>query len=177
MRLADLNNLAGFVTLLRLPLAVAAPFLPPAWLFAAYLFGLLTDVLDGPIARRTGTTSAAGAALDGWLDKVLHVNVGWTLAVRDVVPDWFMLCWFSRELIQGPLVPVLIHRFRTQKGEAPRTSPWGRATAILLAVAFAMAMAGVDATVPTVLSGVTGTVAGLHYAVRHLRRRETPDPG
>lgn len=170
MRFGDLANAAGFVTLLRLPLAVAMPFLVDGpWVLPAYLFALATDVADGWIARRTGTASAAGAALDGWLDKVLHVNLAWSLAVRDVVPDHWMALWFSRELIQAPLVPVLVHRFRTERGPTPRTSVWGRATAILLAVSLVLAMLDLDATIPTWATGVTGTIAGLLYAARHLR--------
>ena len=37
---------------------------PTAWLLPVYLVALLTDVLDGWVARRSGTTSAAGAVLD-----------------------------------------------------------------------------------------------------------------
>lgn len=172
MHVRDVCNAAGFVTLLRLPVAVAAPFLADGpWLLPAYAFALLTDVVDGPIARRTGTASPAGAALDGWLDKILHVNLAWSLAVADRIPDVWMLAWFSREILQAALIPVLIHRFRVERGPRPRTSLWGRATAISLAAAVVFVLLGRNATILTTLTGVLGTIAGLDYAIRHLPTR------
>lgn len=169
MRLRDLYNLAGILTGLRLLIAAIVPFFVHGpWLFWLYVFALFTDVIDGVVARRMGHASRAGAAWDGWVDKTLHVNLAWSLCVADRIPDWWMLLWFSRELIQGPLVPVLVHRFRVADGPRPRTSLVGRATSILLAIAVLMALRGFDATTPTIGVGVLGTLAGLGYARRHL---------
>lgn len=169
MQLRQLYNVAGALTFSRLLLAAAMPFVVPTpWGLWVYLFALLTDVVDGAVARRTGTASAAGAAFDGWVDKTLHVNLGWTLAVLDRMPDWWMLAWFSRELIQVVMHPVLMHNFRTGRGPAPRTSLLGRITAILLAVSTVTVLCDGDALVPTVLTGAFGTAAGLHYGWIHL---------
>ncbi len=169
MSLRHLWNLAGALTLLRLLIAAAMPFvLRAGWGLPVYLFALLTDVADGWVARRTGTASAAGAAFDGWVDKTLHVNLAWSLAVADRMPDAWMLAWFSRELIQVVMHPVLMHRFRTGEGPPPRTSMLGRITAIALAIAVVLVMLGHDATIPTVVTGVAGTAAGLHYGWIHL---------
>lgn len=169
MHLRQLANVAGALTFSRLVLAAAMPFVvPTSWALWAYLLALLTDVVDGAVARRTGTASAAGAAFDGWVDKTLHVNLGWALAVHDRMPDWWMLAWFSRELIQVAMHPVLMHNFRTGQGPAPRTSLLGRVTAVLLAVAVVTVLCGGNALVPTVLTGAFGTAAGLHYGWIHL---------
>lgn len=179
MRLADLCTAASLVTAARLGVAAAAPFWAPwpgAW--AVYLLAVGSDVLDGAIARRAGTASRAGAAFDAWVDKILHVNLGWSLAVADRIPDAWMLAWCARELIQGPLVPVLIHRFRVGNTAPNTTSRLGRATAILLAVSVLTVLLGGDATVTTWLTGLAGAGAGLGYAVRHFRPSLTEsDPG
>lgn len=171
MRFADLRTAASLVTAARLGVAAAAPFWAPwpgAW--AIYLLAVGSDVLDGAIARRTGTASRAGAAFDAWVDKILHVNLGWSLAVADRIPDAWMLAWCARELIQGPLVPVLIHRFRVGHTAPNTTSLLGRATAVLLAVSVLTVLLGGDATVTTGLTGLAGSGAGLAYAFRHFRR-------
>lgn len=169
MSLRHLWNLAGALTFLRLLLAAAMPFcLDAGWALPVYLFALLTDVVDGWVARRTGTASAAGAAFDGWVDKTLHVNLAWSMAVADLMPDEWMLAWFARELLQVVMHPVLMHRFRTGRGPAPKTSLLGRVTAVTLAVSIVLVLLGFDATVPTVLTGLAGTAAGLHYAWIHL---------
>ena len=48
---------------------------------AAFAAGVLTDVLDGPIARRTGSTTTVGAILDPLADKALVFGVLWPLAL------------------------------------------------------------------------------------------------
>ncbi len=170
-----LCNVAGALTFSRLLLAASMPFvITTPWGIWVYLLALLTDVVDGAVARRTGTASAAGAAFDGWVDKVLHVNLGWSLAVADRIPDVWMLAWFSRELIQVLLHPILMHAFRTGRGVAPRTSLLGRITAVLLALCVLTVLLGGNALVPTVLTGATGAAAGLQYAWIHLPRRPRP---
>ena len=78
------------------------------WLaLGLYLTAVTTDILDGFIARRTGTDSPAGAILDGWVDKVLHVNVVWSMVNAEYLPGWWMALLFSREILQLPLVAVL----------------------------------------------------------------------
>lgn len=169
MSLRQLCNLAGALTFLRLLLAAGMPFfLRAGWALPVYLFALLTDVVDGWVARRTGTTSAAGAAFDGWVDKTLHVNLAWSMAIADLMPDAWMLAWFSRELIQVLLHPVLMHRFRTGQGPPPRTSLLGRVTAVTLAISVCLVLLGIDAAIPTAATGVAGAAAGLLYARVHL---------
>lgn len=167
MHFADLANAASALTLLRLVLGALAPFAGGDALPWLYGFAILTDVLDGPVARRQGTASAAGATLDAWADKVLHVNLAWTLVNLDRMPALYMLAWFARELIQTLLIPVLVHRWRTGTGQ-PRTSRWGRATAIGLFLAVCSVLLGIDARPATLLTGLLGTVAGLDYARVHL---------
>lgn len=168
MRFADLASLASALTILRLVLAGILPLFSSDLLLAGYLIALATDVLDGPIARRTGRASPAGATLDAWADKALHVNLAWHLVLSGAMPAWWMLAWFSREIVQLPMIPVLIHRWRTLQGE-PETTWWGRATAIVLAVTVITVLIGYSSIWLTLLTGVLGLVTGAHYGSIHLR--------
>lgn len=176
MRLGDLVTVASAVTALRLGIGATVPLWvdSPAAL-GWYALAIGSDLADGLIARRTGTATRAGAAFDAWTDKILHVQLGWTLGIRDVVPDWFGLAWCARELVQGPLVFVLIHRFRTARAPPPRTSLLGRATSLALFVAVVLTLAGRDATAWSALTGLLGLAAGLHYAWIYLPTREGPE--
>lgn len=177
MRLTDLLNLAGALTASRLLFAAIMPFvLAGRWGLAFYLAAIATDVVDGMVARRTGTASATGAAFDGWVDKTLHVNLAWSLAVADRIPDWWMLAWFSRELVQVVMHPVLMRRFRLGEGRAPQTSLLGRITAVLLFVAVVGTLLGQDMVLVTVVTGVSGFAAGVHYGWLHLLQ-PPPRPG
>ena len=44
------------------------------------------------------------AVVDGWVDKVLHINAAWSMSLHGYIPGWWMWLWFSRELIQGAIV-------------------------------------------------------------------------
>lgn len=125
-------------------------------------------MVDGEIARRTGTATRAGAMYDGWVDKILHVNLGWSLAVADRIPDVWMLAWCAREILQAPMVFLFAHRFRTAQGPPPQTTPLGRATAFSLFASAALVLLGRDAAFPTLLTGVLGTAAALHYGWRYV---------
>lgn len=168
-RFADLWTPPSLVSFARLAVGATAPWWglgEHAW--AIYLLAVGSDVLDGALARRTGTATRGGAILDAWVDKILHVNLGWTLAVADRIPDAWMLAWCAREIVQAPSVFVLVHSFRVASAPPPSTSGLGRLTAVALALAVTLVLVGLDATVPTAVTGVAGTVAGVRYLRKYL---------
>ena len=57
-----------------------------------------TDALDGPLARRRGTT-AFGAALDPLADKILVVGALAALALQGIAPAWAVVLILARELV------------------------------------------------------------------------------
>jgi CDP-diacylglycerol--glycerol-3-phosphate 3-phosphatidyltransferase len=68
---------ADHVTGAGLVLSVAAGVLAGVgafgWSFVALLWGSAADILDGELARSTGTTSPAGAFLDSSLDRISEI--------------------------------------------------------------------------------------------------------
>ncbi len=173
--LRDLLNPAGALTLARLPLAALFPFVAdqPALAFGVYALAMLTDVVDGEVARRTGTTSHTGSLLDGFLDKVFHVNAAWALVLADAMPGWWMLCWFSRELLQIWMVPWLWSDYIRGIDRPTRSLPAGKLLAMTLAAAFAATLLrplvpALDllATGLTPLIGLGGLVIGGVYLRR-----------
>lgn len=167
MKWSDLYTLATLLTLLRLGIGALWPLFPPEWRLWLYLGALLTDVLDGAVARWQGNATWAGAALDGWVDKILHVNLAWTLAVEDVIPDHWMILWFTRELIQAPMVPLLVGPFKRHHGQLPETSGWGRAAAVGLALAVIGCLLGYPSTALSWSVAVSGAAASGIYLRRH----------
>ena len=64
--------MANIITGIRIVLSVALlifPALSPAF-FVLYVAGGLSDMIDGPVARRTGTVSGFGSRLDTFADIV-----------------------------------------------------------------------------------------------------------
>ena len=175
MRLSDLYTLASALTLGRLAIAASLPWLEPTpWLLPAYGVALLTDVLDGMVARRTGTASEAGAVLDAWCDKILHVNLALVLVVAGRFPAMWMAALFAREILQATMILPLIHRIRLRRGPLPATSALGRVSTVLVAVVLALAILGSTPTWLVAVTGAASIAAGLQYGWIHRpwRRRE-----
>lgn len=64
-----------------------------------FVIAAATDAVDGPLARRSGATTALGAALDPLADKVLVVGTLLALALRGIAPAWAVLVILGRELV------------------------------------------------------------------------------
>jgi phosphatidylglycerophosphate synthase len=145
------------VTTGRLIIAVIFPLLlhNPRLALGAYIAALLSDVLDGALARHTGTVSHTGALLDGWVDKILHINGAWAMALHGLMPGWWMWLWFTREIVQWLMFPVLLHDVRNGRVRTYTTSLAGRITAVLLAAAFILTLLGL----PTAALWVSFAVA------------------
>ncbi len=169
---SELFNLAGALTLVRLPLAVLFPLIAHDTLTAlmVYLAAVVSDALDGPVARHTGTVSQIGAFADGWLDKIFHIQAAWALYNVDLIPAWWMWLWFSREVVQGALVPWYVHRY--MRGAIPPNKPLaiGRVTAIALAGAFVLSILGLPSLAfpLTLVCGIGGLLSAFGYLRREL---------
>lgn len=59
---------------------------------AVYIFCGLTDLIDGPIARKTNSTSTLGATLDTVGDVLTYLALTKILILRKLVP-WWILSW------------------------------------------------------------------------------------
>ena len=127
-----------------------------------FLGAAATDALDGPLARRRGSTTAFGAALDPLADKILVVGTLAALAIRGIAPVWALVLILARELVAIEV--------RARAPQAVGASPDGKAKTVLQVAAIALLLATaawpaaglgsvasallVAATALTVLSGV-----------------------
>lgn len=171
----DLANAAGLLTLARAPLAlVAVPFAhQPRVLLWLYLVGVFTDILDGPVARRTGRVSQTGAYADSVLDKVFNAVFTLVLVFSGQVPALWILPWFARDFVQAGLI-VAFHRDAFDyEGFERDANLAGKATTVLLGVTIAVVLLGLPelAARLTVGVGVLGLVSAAGYGWREWRLR------
>jgi len=83
-------TVADIVTALRFPLAALFPLVrTPAWQLAIVAVAAATDMADGVLARRFGS-SRAGAILDPIADKAFMVVAFVTIARRGLL-EWYEL--------------------------------------------------------------------------------------
>lgn len=81
---------ANLLTLARMPLALGLLFTAPLSpsFFLRYTLAGITDILDGPIARRTHTASRCGARLDSLADVVFLIAALFCLLPALSLPGW-----------------------------------------------------------------------------------------
>jgi len=116
----DVYTVANIVTLLRMvlvPVFFAAMITGDNDVLAFALFATAasTDWLDGQIARRTGTVTALGKAIDPLVDRLLIAAGVLGLYVIDRLPLWVMMLLFARDIYLGigawRLEQIHHHRF------------------------------------------------------------------
>lgn len=115
------KHIANIVSLSRVAGAIALfffnnitkPFL------AIYVFCGFTDLIDGPIARKTNSTSPLGATLDTVGDVATYLALTKVLAMRKLVPGWILIWIISAGIVFG--IDAVISRVRLGKLYLPHT--------------------------------------------------------
>ena len=112
--------LASPVAVVLFLLAVAGPSdlpveqrLDPAWMIATIVLFLgleASDILDGIVARRTGSVSELGKVLDPLADSLNHMGMFLCLLSVGLAPVWLLIVLFYREAVVGTLRVIAAHR-------------------------------------------------------------------
>ncbi len=89
------KQLANIVSSSRILMGIALYFFSSVTGFFLALYTLcgFTDLIDGPIARKTNSTSEVGAFLDTAGDVITYVALAKILLAAHMVPVW-VLIWF-----------------------------------------------------------------------------------
>lgn len=95
--------MANTITFSRIMFSIALLFLPalsPAF-YAVYVMAGLTDMLDGTVARKTGTASEFGSRLDTTADFIFVMVCLCKLLPAVALPVWLYLWGAVVALIKG----------------------------------------------------------------------------
>lgn len=91
-------TLPNVLSLSRFPLALAFLYESPLIRMMAIVLAMLTDVLDGHLARRGKNTSRFGAIVDPLSDKFFVIFALWTLATEQKLELWKIVAMLARDL-------------------------------------------------------------------------------
>lgn len=69
------------------------------WAFGLGLLAILTDKLDGALARKYDTVTEFGKIIDPIADKIAVVTVGVVLTIQHLLPLWFVIAIAARDLL------------------------------------------------------------------------------
>ena len=124
-------HIPNIITLSRIPMAVALPFVQssPAIFWTLYLLCGLSDILDGAVARLTGTVSRPGERLDTLAD-IVFVAVWMVLFIPAINVGRWLWIWIG--IIAFIKVVNVISGLAMKKGFVAKHTPANKATGILL---------------------------------------------
>lgn len=115
------KHIANLVTLSRVVGAIVLFFCKEisALFLAVYVFCGFTDLIDGPIARKTGSSSSLGASLDTIGDVLTYLALTKILIVKKLVPLWILVWIISTGVMFG--IDAFISKHRFNKFYLPHT--------------------------------------------------------
>lgn len=91
-------NLPNLLSLFRIPLALAFLHDDVLWRLGVLFLALLTDGLDGFLARRQGQTSSFGTLLDPITDKFFVIFTLGILLSENTLPVWNVVAMLCRDI-------------------------------------------------------------------------------
>jgi CDP-diacylglycerol--glycerol-3-phosphate 3-phosphatidyltransferase/cardiolipin synthase len=173
-RARDLIRVPGLLSLSRLPLAAAFPFVleRPVSALAILFAAALSDVLDGWYARRFGEVTATGTALDPVTDKLFVLTVAVSLTVAGRLSPTDVLALSTREIAELPLVVWIAtssHARQLRAANATANTPGKMATVLQFATATAALFRMPHLTWMIATTSVVGLAAAATYWLRALR--------
>lgn len=109
MKLKNIPNILSVIRIMLVFVFVAVFFAleSPVWALIIFLTAGATDVVDGYLARRFNWITNLGKILDPFADKLMQCTALVCLCIKHLVPIWFALIFFAKELatlITGLLV-------------------------------------------------------------------------
>lgn len=162
------------LTLLRLGLGLAFPWLPHSDRLPVFLVATVTEAADGILARRLGATSLFGQILDPIADKIFVLAVLLTLA-NDGPLAWWMLPFIAARdiLVVGGGIWVVLRHGAQGLVRMPPTLLGKITTACQFALMLGLLVRSeylveLPIGVPILVTATFSTIAGLDY----LRRFE-----
>ena len=112
MKLKNIPNILSIIRILLVFVFVIILFVFNNLLLALLVFLIagITDVIDGYLARRNNWVTNLGKILDPVADKLMQCTVLVSLLIKGIVPWWFVVPFFVKEILTLILGAVVIRR-------------------------------------------------------------------
>ncbi len=111
-KMKNIPNILSVIRIILVLVFVVVFFLPISkiWALIVFLTAGATDVVDGFLARKYNWITDLGKILDPFADKLMQCTVLVCLCIENVVPIWFLLIFFAKEIMTLLLGFIAIRR-------------------------------------------------------------------
>ena len=123
-------NLSNILSFMRLPLAFFFLSASPWLRVAAVSLAMVTDCLDGHIARKSNSTTRLGAILDPAMDKFFVYFALAILLLEQKMDSWQAISMLSRDIFLAIFAIYLIS-VNALKGYEYKAIRWGKVSTAL----------------------------------------------
>lgn len=112
MKLKQIPNILSVIRILLVFVFVFVLFVldSPIWAIIVFLVAGATDVVDGYLARRFNWITNLGKILDPFADKLMQCTVLVCLCIKKIIPLWFVIPFFAKEIVTLLLGFIVIKR-------------------------------------------------------------------
>jgi phosphatidylglycerophosphate synthase len=148
---------ADLLSVVRIPLAVAFPLVSNTWRMVILAIAAATDLLDGPLARRFGS-SALGSVIDPVADKLFMAAAFGVVAVSGKLEPYEIVGVLLRDIVATVAFLATVFSYR------PRAIP-ARAGGKAVTVAQVLTLAAFLAESPLLRPMAWATTAIAVYAI------------
>jgi CDP-diacylglycerol--glycerol-3-phosphate 3-phosphatidyltransferase len=123
-------TISNSLSFIRAPLAFLFLCSSPLWRFAAVVLAMVTDSIDGYLARRSRSTSRFGAILDPAMDKFFVYFCLTIFLTEGKIDAWQVSAMLSRDFFLAAYGLLMITKGKW-KEVVFRAIRWGKATTAL----------------------------------------------
>ena len=112
MKLKNIPNILSFIRILLVFVFLFVFFALNNTYLALLIFLIAgaTDVIDGYLARRNNWITNLGKILDPFADKLMQCTVLLSLYIKKIVPLWFIIPFFAKEIFTLVIGFIVIRR-------------------------------------------------------------------
>ena len=112
MKMKNIPNILSAIRILLVFVFVFVFFVcnSPIWALIIFLTAGATDIVDGYLARRFNWITNLGKILDPFADKLMQCTVLVCLWIKHIVPLWFVLPFFAKEIFTLIIGLIVIRR-------------------------------------------------------------------
>lgn len=112
MKLKNIPNILSVIRILLVFVFVYVLFAlnSPVWAIIVFLVAGATDVVDGYLARRFNWITNLGKILDPFADKLMQCTVLVCLCIKNIIPLWFVIPYFVKEVTTLLIGLIVIKR-------------------------------------------------------------------
>jgi cardiolipin synthase len=111
MKLKNIPNILSIIRIILVAVFVYAAFwVSDSVALVVFLIAGATDVVDGYLARRNNWITDLGKILDPFADKLMQCTVLVSLYIKKLIPIWFVIPFFAKEIFTLFIGLIVIKR-------------------------------------------------------------------